>query len=82
MVKTWGKSPRDVLATIYWGKPYGYDIKINRTGEGLETEYTVSPKPKTELSDEQKKAQTEMDKLEQEVSLAVAGGTGYGFTIG
>jgi hypothetical protein len=27
-------------------------------------------------------AQTEMDKLEQEVSLAVAGGTGYGFTIG
>ena len=27
-------------------------------------------------------AQAEMEKLEQEVSMAVAGGTGYGFTIG
>ena len=27
-------------------------------------------------------AQTEMEKLEVEVSMAVAGGTGYGFTIG
>jgi hypothetical protein len=27
-------------------------------------------------------AQTEMEKLEVEVSMAVAGGVGYGFTIG
>lgn len=28
-----------------WGDPKGYDIKVTRTGEKLETEYTVSPKP-------------------------------------
>ena len=27
-------------------------------------------------------AQGELDKLEQEISMAVAGGTGYSFTIG
>jgi hypothetical protein len=27
-------------------------------------------------------AQAEMEKLENEVSMAMAGGTGYGFTIG
>ena len=31
---------------------------------------------------ERRKAQAEMEKLEAEVSMAVAGGTGYGFTIG
>lgn len=30
-----------------WGSPKGYDLKVNRTGEGLDTEYAVSPKPKT-----------------------------------
>ena len=29
-----------------------------------------------------KAAQAEMEKLEQDVALAVAGGVGYGFTIG
>lgn len=28
-----------------WGAPYTYDIKIIRSGEGMETEYTVNPLP-------------------------------------
>ena len=32
-----------------WGDPREYDLKITRTGESLETKYTVSPKPKKDL---------------------------------
>lgn len=32
-----------------WGNPKDYDIKITRTGAGLETEYSVNPKPAKEL---------------------------------
>lgn len=28
-----------------WGDPFGYDIKIIRKGEGIETEYSVNPAP-------------------------------------
>lgn len=35
-----------------WGDPKQYDIKITRTGEGFDTEYTVSPKPAKPISDE------------------------------
>jgi len=28
-----------------WGSPYGYDIKIMKTGEGTDTEYAVNPVP-------------------------------------
>lgn len=28
-----------------WGDPYFYDIKINKSGEGVDTEYTVNPVP-------------------------------------
>lgn len=42
-----------------WGNPKGYDIKINRTGAGLETEYSVSPKPHKEISADIIKAYTD-----------------------
>ena len=32
-----------------WGNPRDYDISINREGEGLDTKYTVTPKPKAVL---------------------------------
>lgn len=35
-----------------WGDPKNYDIKINRTGEGFDTVYSVSPKPAKKASDE------------------------------
>lgn len=35
-----------------WGKPFDYDIKIIRTGEGLETSYTVNPVPHKPISKE------------------------------
>lgn len=35
-----------------WGSPLAYDIVITKTGEKLETEYSVIPKPKKELAPE------------------------------
>lgn len=42
-----------------WGAPFGYDIKINRTGKDMETKYTINPSPKKDLTEEQKKAALE-----------------------
>lgn len=42
-----------------WGAPFEYDIKVGRKGEGLETEYTVTPSPKKPLTDDIKKAALE-----------------------
>ena len=39
-----------------WGDPKNYDIKINRTGSGIETEYAVNPKPHKEIDSEILKA--------------------------
>lgn len=39
-----------------WGNPFAYDIKVTKTGSGMETEYAVTPCPKSELPDEGKKA--------------------------
>lgn len=33
-----------------WGDPFGYDLKVIRTGDGLETKYQVTPMPHKELS--------------------------------
>jgi len=42
-----------------WGAPFEYDIKVSRKGDGLETEYSVTPSPKKPLSEEIKKAALE-----------------------
>jgi hypothetical protein len=39
-----------------WGDPLSYDIKVTRTGDGLSTEYSVSPKPHKALSKDIKEA--------------------------
>lgn len=28
-----------------WGSPYGYDLKVIKEGDGMETEYSVNPAP-------------------------------------
>lgn len=35
-----------------WGSPFEYDIKINKKGEKMETEYTVNPAPHKPVSQE------------------------------
>ncbi len=35
-----------------WGDPTKYDIKVTRTGESLDTEYTISPKPHKDITPE------------------------------
>ena len=39
-----------------WGAPFDYDIKINKKGNKLDTEYSVTPVPKKPVSDEIQKA--------------------------
>jgi len=34
-----------------WGDPTGYDIQVKRQGEGLQTEYFITPRQKKPLSD-------------------------------
>lgn len=34
-----------------YGDPKGYDIKVSKAGEGLETEYQVTPKPPKKLDE-------------------------------
>lgn len=46
------KAIRALIKSESWGDPHGYDIIIAREGEGLETEYHVSPVPPKPLSSE------------------------------
>jgi len=44
-----------------WGKPFDYDLRIVREGEGLDTEYSLNPKPKKDLP---KEIQEKADEVE------------------
>lgn len=45
-----------------WGDPESYDIKVMRSGQGLETKYSVTPNPnKTTLTDGAKEAIAAVD---------------------
>jgi len=46
----------DLYQNQDWGDPKEYDLTVNRTGEWMETKYTVQPSPKKELTEDQKKA--------------------------
>ena len=68
-----------------WLKDYTLAACKYMLGEARSKFATIAgPQGGTSLngSDLKSEAQSEMDKLEQEVSMAVAGGTGYGFVIG
>ena len=54
--KTIQSSIRNLSRNKKWGNPAEYDIVVTKTGEGLETKYTVVPDPKEELSDAIKEA--------------------------
>lgn len=45
-----------------WGSPLGYDLVVTKTGEGLETDYTVTPKPAKPL-DKEIKAKSDSTKV-------------------
>ena len=40
----------DLVLNADWGDPREYDITITKTGQKLDTEYTVMPSPKKELA--------------------------------
>jgi hypothetical protein len=54
--KTIQSSIRDLSKNKKWGNPGEYDIVVGKSGEGLETKYTVVPDPKEELSEVIKEA--------------------------
>ena len=37
-----------------WGAPFGYDIKVVKSGDGMETEYVVNPVPHKPITQEVK----------------------------
>jgi hypothetical protein len=53
------KSIQDLSKDNEWGAPFFYDLKITRKGKDLDTEYSVTPSPKKDLSEEIKKAALE-----------------------
>lgn len=53
------KTIQDLSKDDEWGAPFFYDIKVTRKGEDLNTEYSVTPSPKKDLTDEIKKAALE-----------------------
>lgn len=42
------KAIRGLVEDSDWGNPLGYDLKIRRSGSGMETEYSVVPCPKSD----------------------------------
>lgn len=46
----------NLVEDVDWGDPKNYDIKVTKTGEKMETEYTVSPKPHTPVKEEIRQA--------------------------
>ncbi len=45
------KSLESLCRDTDWGSPYSYDIKIVKTGDGVDTEYTVNPVPHKKLDE-------------------------------
>jgi hypothetical protein len=60
------KAIRALTANPDWGKPFGYDIVVTKSGADLKTKYVVTPSPKKPLSkDVIKEAQESPCNLEQ-----------------
>lgn len=46
----------NLVEDVDWGDPMDYDIKVTKTGEKMDTEYTVNPKPHSPIKEEIKQA--------------------------
>lgn len=61
-VQVWELTQKSMMKTIKelaedkdWGDPFAYDLKITKKGSGKQTEYSVTPSPKKQLTDEETK---------------------------
>lgn len=54
--KTIMKAIEALHADEDWGSPLNYDLVVTRTGDGMETEYTVQPKPQKPVANEMTEA--------------------------
>src|SRR6056300_498485 len=89
LLECYNYRPDDQLLSDYMGKSWirDYALAISKMmlGEARSKFATIAgPQGGGQLNGDALKseAQAEMEKLEQEISTAVAGGTGYGFIIG
>lgn len=67
-VQVWEITQKSVMKAITsltqdkdWGDPFAYDLKITKKGVGKQTEYTVTPSPKMQLTDEETKQVAEAE---------------------
>jgi|TARA_R100000234_G_scaffold60073_1_gene36397 hypothetical protein len=60
--KTVQKALKDLDGNSEWGNLATYDVIVNRTGDGMETSYTTTPCPKSQLEDVAKQAYAEFKK--------------------
>lgn len=65
-IKIWEITQQSIIKGIKalssnpdWGTPLGYDLNIEKKGEGKKTRYTVTPSPKKALTKDQIKAANE-----------------------
>jgi hypothetical protein len=89
LLECYNYRPDDQLLSDYmakvWIRDYALAISKMMLGEARSKFATIAgPQGGGQLNGDALKseAQAEMEKLEQEISTAVAGGTGYGFIIG
>tara|TARA_R100000655_G_scaffold44774_1_gene81522 strand:+ start:5386 stop:5880 length:495 start_codon:yes stop_codon:yes gene_type:complete len=60
--KTVQKALVDLERNKEWGDLATYDVRVNKTGDGMETSYTTTPCPKALLEDNAKQAYAEFKK--------------------
>jgi len=53
---------RDLFNNKQWGDPTGYNLTVKKTGQSLDTQYSVVPNPKTKLQSSVKTAFTAWQK--------------------
>lgn len=55
------QSIKDLTEDADWGNPRDYDLSVSKTGEGKETRYSVTPKPKNNLDEGIKQLYKDME---------------------
>jgi len=46
------KSIKSLTQSPDWGSPLNYDIEVTKTGDGMDTEYSVNPTPKKKIDED------------------------------
>ncbi len=64
-----------------YGDPRGYDVTVTRRGEGMDTEYTVLPKPPRPVAEEVSAQWTELQRDGFDISRLLSNGDPFGSPV-